>query len=243
MEMTIQMRNPAYIVVYDTIKKWIISGKYKSGDLLPPEPELIRQFDVSRTTVRKAIEMLAHESFLVTRQGIGTIVLDYQTTQSLNSVTSFTTTLRNKGYDVRIKAAYAEITTADSKVAQCLGIPRDSQVVMIYRVPCASGTPAAIIRNYIPYSYVNGIESRVGEIESLYAFLKNEYDLTVETTRDRIFCRSADIEEAYMLDIPPKSPLLCIDRVCMQNYKPISYDTLLIRGDMYKFEIDLSVKL
>jgi GntR family transcriptional regulator len=114
---------------------------------------------------------------------------------------------------------------------------------MIYRIPCASGVPVAIIRNYMPYSYVAGIEKRLDEIQSLYAFLKNEYDLTVEATRDRIFCRSAEIEEAYMLDIQPKAPLLCVDRVCFQNSKPIAYDMLFIRGDMYEYELDLSVKI
>ena len=237
------MRNPAYITVYDTIKNWIFSGKYKPGDLLPAEPELISFFSVSRTTVRKAIEMLSHEGMLVTRQGIGTIILDYHTTQSMNTITSFTTTLRDKGYDVTFKAVYSDIINADAHISHILGIPTDTKIAMLYRVPCASGVPIAIIRNYIPYSYVNGIENRLDEIESLYAFLKKEYDLTVEATHDRIFCRAAEIEEAYILDIPPKFPLLCINRVCCQNYKPIAYDTLLIRGDMYACEIDLSVKL
>ncbi|MBQ2724796.1 MAG: GntR family transcriptional regulator [Clostridia bacterium] len=237
------MRNPAYFVVYETIRSWIYSGKYKPGDLLPPEPELIQQFAVSRTTIRKALEMLSHEGLIVARQGIGTIVLDYHTTQSLNTVTSFTTTLREKGFDVTIKAAHAEVLSADLKISQFLGITTGSQIAMIYRVPCASGVPIAIIRNYIPYSYVTGIEKRVDQIQSLYAFLKNEYDLTVEATRDRIFCRSAEIEEAYMLDIQPKSPLLCVNRVCYQNSKPIAYDTLLIRGDMYEYELDLSVRI
>ena len=88
------MRKPAYFVVYETIKKWIFSGQYKPGDLLPSEPDLIKQFAVSRTTVRKAMEMLAHDSLIVARQGIGTIVLDCHTTQNLNTVTSFTTTPR-----------------------------------------------------------------------------------------------------------------------------------------------------
>lgn len=237
------MRSPAYFVVYEAIRDWIFSGKYEPGDLLPPEPELIRQFAVSRTTVRKAIDMLAHDSLIVARQGIGTIVLDYHTTQSLNTVTSFTTTLREKGFDVTIKNAHSEIVTADAKLAQILGIAVGSQLAMIYRVTCASGVPIAIIRNYIPYSLVSGIEKRSTEIQSLYAFLKSEYDLTVEATHDRISCRSAEIEEAFMLDIQPKSPLLCVKRVCFQNAKPIAYDTLLIRSDMYEFEVNLNIKI
>ena len=122
------MRSPTYFMIYETIRDWIFSGQYKPGDLLPPEPELIRQFAVSRTTIRKAIEMLAHDGLIVTRQGIGTIVLDYHTTQSLNTVTSFTTTLREKGFDVTIKNAYAEIVTADALLAQILGITVGTQI-------------------------------------------------------------------------------------------------------------------
>jgi DNA-binding GntR family transcriptional regulator len=54
--------------------------------------------------------------------------LDYHTTQSLNTVTSFTTTLREKGFDVTIKNAYAEIVTADALLAQILGITVGTQI-------------------------------------------------------------------------------------------------------------------
>ena len=50
-------RNPAYATVYDVMKKEIIEGDFAIGDLLPTEPELEKRFGVSRTTVRKAVDL------------------------------------------------------------------------------------------------------------------------------------------------------------------------------------------
>lgn len=67
-------RTPAYKAVYFSIKRAIQDGSYKAGSLLPSEPELEKQFNVSRTTVRKAISLLTTEGYLDVKQGRGTLV-------------------------------------------------------------------------------------------------------------------------------------------------------------------------
>src|SRR5512137_610788 len=91
---------PRYLWVYDSLKNQIETEDYKVGDFLPPEPELQKTFRVSRTTVRKAVEMLAQQGFVYIRQGKGTQVLDFKATQKLGNVTSFSETLREKGFTV-----------------------------------------------------------------------------------------------------------------------------------------------
>ena len=54
-----QAKIPAYQRVYNALKARILEGDYGVGELLPSEPELERQFGVSRTTVRKAVENLS----------------------------------------------------------------------------------------------------------------------------------------------------------------------------------------
>ena len=54
----------AYQRVYAQIRRDILDGNYKTGMLLPPEPELEKIFQVSRTTIRKAISMLQSEGYL-----------------------------------------------------------------------------------------------------------------------------------------------------------------------------------
>ncbi|NPC97683.1 FadR/GntR family transcriptional regulator [Nocardioides sp. zg-DK7169] len=61
---------PAYRTLADTLRAQILSGKLKSGDRLPAEPELCEMYGVSRSTVREALRALATEQLLVTRRGV-----------------------------------------------------------------------------------------------------------------------------------------------------------------------------
>ncbi len=70
-----------YLWVHNSLKAQIEAEDFKVGDFLPPEPELQRTFQVSRTTVRKAVEMLAQQGFVYIRQGKGTQILDFKATQ------------------------------------------------------------------------------------------------------------------------------------------------------------------
>jgi len=91
---------PVYKKVYLTLKKDIREGRYPTGSLLPTEYELELEFDVSRTTIRKAIGLLSSEGYVKKKQGYGTEVLDYSTTQKLNYLTSTSETLKAKGVKV-----------------------------------------------------------------------------------------------------------------------------------------------
>lgn len=50
--------------VEKTIKDAILSGELKSGEMLPPEAELARQFNVSRTTLREALRVLSSQHLI-----------------------------------------------------------------------------------------------------------------------------------------------------------------------------------
>lgn len=56
------------------LRQWLDAGKYKSGDRLPPESELVRQLGCSRGTLREAVALLIHEGLLSSVRGSGTYV-------------------------------------------------------------------------------------------------------------------------------------------------------------------------
>jgi DNA-binding FadR family transcriptional regulator len=69
---------PVYGLVVEHIRRAIHIGSFDAGDKLPPERELAKQLNVSRTTVREALRVLEGEGYLETRRGAtgGVIVLD-----------------------------------------------------------------------------------------------------------------------------------------------------------------------
>src|ERR671937_2557908 len=62
------------VVVVDALVDGIVSGRYPSGTLLPPEPVLCQSFDVSRSVVREAIKVLEEKGLARARQGHGTTI-------------------------------------------------------------------------------------------------------------------------------------------------------------------------
>ncbi|MBQ3126318.1 MAG: GntR family transcriptional regulator [Clostridia bacterium] len=231
----------AYLVVYEAIKARIIDEQYPVDSLLPPEPVLEKLFGVSRTTVRRAVEMLSREGYVNAKQGIGTIVLDYKTMQNLNTISSFTETLSQSGHDVTLRAIDIGIRNAadEPDMASLFGLSHDAKLARIMRVACTDGTPIAIIRNYLPYEMVDGIEGYASKIQSLYSLLREQYFINIEMARDRITARAADAAEAVQLDVPVGFPLLCVKRIAYVRNKPACCDILAIRSDMYGYNVSL----
>jgi GntR family transcriptional regulator len=230
-------KNPQYLDVYYTLKKQINTGAYVKGDFLPVEGELEKIFGVSRTTIRKAIEMLRGDGYLEVKQGRGTRVLDIHYTQNLNYVSSVSETLRQKGYKVTTKSIYIDIVKASKFLAEVLNVPVDADLYRVQRVQLADNIPAAIMINYIHIDLAPGLNEKADKITSLYKFLESEYNLSIDASKNTISAKNADFTEANMLDIHINSALITINRVTYGLGTPITYDCSTIRADIYQFEI------
>src|SRR6516225_6820415 len=68
------MAKAKYQAIADGLRDQIDSGVLQPGERLPSEPDLVREFDASRNTVRLAIALLTNQGLVVTRQGLGTFV-------------------------------------------------------------------------------------------------------------------------------------------------------------------------
>jgi len=66
---------PVYMRISETIRKKINNGMIKDGERLPPEPELAEEYEVSRMTLRRALDILETEGFLTRRKGRGTFAV------------------------------------------------------------------------------------------------------------------------------------------------------------------------
>ena len=227
----------AYMRVYNVLKKQILEGVYPIGSLLPIESELERMFDVSRTTVRKAVEILCREGFLETRQGRGTEVLDYRTSQNLNVVTSTSETLERRGYKVVTRDMYIDRVTAHGRLAQDLGVSDGDEVVRVQRIQTADDVPIAIMKNYLKASLVPGIETHSNKFTRLYDFLQDFYGVVIDAAQDRITAKNASFEEAQMLGVPVGTALVYLSRVCFQNGSPVDVDHVSLVGGRYEFEV------
>jgi GntR family transcriptional regulator len=226
-----------YVSVYNSLKKQIENVDFKIGDFLPPEPELQKQFGVSRVTVRKAVELLARQGFVNIQQGRGTSVLDFKTTQKLQFVTSFSETLLERGFVVDHRLISINSENPSVRIADFLGIRSDDKVVRIERIAYANKMPIALMTNYVVENFVPGIEKKAEKIKSLYRFLEEEYAIIIDSATD---CISADVtseKEVELLGMLPGAPLLTVRRVGCRNAIPIDLAYLRIVADRYEYSV------
>lgn len=230
-------KNPAYKQVFQQLKKEIIDGEYSVGEFLPTESQLEKQFNVSRTTIRRATELLAREKLVHIKQGRGTRVLEYKTQQTLNLVTSVSETLRKKGYHVTTKSMSIDRTEATVSQAQELDIEPGDFLVRVERIQMADGRPIAIMKNFLLPDMVPDIVDYQNQFTSLYQFLERHYGIHIDSAKNSISARIAGAGEAEMLKISMGEPLLRISRTCYAQSKPVCLDRINILGDVYEFEM------
>ncbi len=230
-------RLPQYVRIYETLRRRIQENEFPVGSFLPPEFDLGDKLKVSRTTVRKAVEMLIKDGFVYVRRGVGTQVLDFKATQPLQYITSFSETLREQGFEVSYRGVKVKAVPAPAKVAADLGIGSGDKVLRIHRVALANGKPIAIMMNYLLPEVVVGIEAKVDKIKSLYAFLESEYNIVIEAATDSISARAASALEAEELKIPEGSPLLVVRRITYSKGNPIERADLDIVAGRYEYSV------
>lgn len=230
------MSEPAYMRVYKAIRSQITEKKYDVGALLPPEPELEKEFGVSRTTVRKAVDMLVREGLLSVRQGYGTQIISRKAIQNLNRFSSVSESLAKKGGHIGLKSCYIEKVGAPEEVAALLGVPSRTPVVCIYRIKTCDKKPVSISKNYILEHMVPGLDLNT-KIDHLYKFLKDKYAIEYTGCRDVISACNASFEQAQVLEVEPRTAIFSVQRVCYQGSRPCEVDYVDIVAEKYEYEV------
>lgn len=231
---------PMYEKVYNGLKKSIKDRIYPPGSFLPAEPQLEAMYSTSRTTIRKAIQMLAADGFVTVKQGKGTEVQDVSTIQKLNSVTSFTETLNQKGLTVTTQGMCIRLIKVPDFVAESLNLPPDKMVYRVERVQCANKKPICIMENYLIASMFPDLDKHSGTFTSLYSFLENHYGLRITEACDKISAICSDFIDSQVLQIPTGTALLTSKRVTYTEAGPFEYAVSKIIADRYEYSIYLS---
>ncbi|MGF7057995.1 GntR family transcriptional regulator [Brassicibacter mesophilus] len=199
---------PKYFVLKEEIIKMIDNEEIKSDELIPSERELMEQYGLSRTTVRKAIDVLVNEGYLYKVQGKGTYVKGKKFTQGLINLTSCTEELKRHGFKPEAKLIHAGIEKVNKKIQKYFNLESNEKVFFTERVFYGDGYPINTTKSYIPYKLVPGIEKYDFSKNSLYKVLEEQYNIKVLRANRTIEAVLAYDEIAKLLEIDESKPIL-----------------------------------
>jgi|TARA_R110002033_G_scaffold10172_8_gene33439 GntR family transcriptional regulator len=216
-----------------------IKLNYKADDIIPAEGKLEEKYQVSRITVRKAIEELERENVVIKKQGRGTFVQEKKVLYDANSIGSLTQRLEKQKHLLTTKSISFEIIEEGEEhfVKDMLNCEK---LLCIRRTRLLNEVPFALMINYFDVNTVPDIEKKLN-LESLYAFLKEEYNIEFYNAEEIVEAKAANKDEAKRLNVKEGFPLLSLKRLSYDtSNKPIEYSNLVIKSDMYKHKIILS---
>lgn len=228
---------PAYKRMYSSLKKDIQEGRYMPGAFLPTESEMESIYGVSRTTVRRAIGILTNEGYLSVTQGRGTQVQDISTSQHLNKITSFTETLRQRGYQVSTQGLAQEKVAAPEFIRDALSLKEGDQVYHIQRVQCADGKPVCMMEDYLAANQVPGFVLRESGCVSVYACLEEDYGILLKDAVEHISAVSASFTQSQILRVPVGAPLLHSRRIANTEHGALICSSLYVVAERYEYQI------
>lgn len=216
-----------YEVVRESIVNDILRGKYEPGDMIPKQNELAVHFDVSRGTVRKAINELVQRGVLSTVKGVGTFVVDYkQSRRAAQRTSSFSQSKRVKANTLTSKVLEIKEIEAPPWLAKQLEVPVSSTVIVIKRVRLVKGIPENYQISYIARKNVPNIDFSAADLikGSLFSLLENEANLIISEKDEEIRavrCPAQVAEELFMNEDDPV--ILIIRTSYTQTGLPVEY--------------------
>lgn len=229
---------PRYVQLRRRFVEGIQKGILAPNSSLPPEREIAEITDLSRVTVRKAIQELVRDGAIEQRQGSGTFVRDAppRMEQSLSYLTSFTEDMKRRGFETTSKWLERGIFSPSHEEILTLGVPSDQHVSRIYRLREAKGQPMALERATLPLDILPTPEKVT---DSLYEFLEQIGHRPIRAIQ-KISAINLGADDAALLDVAQGTAGLSIQRTSYLSSGRVAELTKSVyRGNAYDFVAEL----
>lgn len=215
----------------------IHSGKWRLEQQIPTEEDLCRQYNVSKITVRQAINNLAADGYLIKIQGKGTFVASAMPVVGLAMKTRLTEEMFGEEVKVDKEILHMGLKMPPHDAKGYLRTEGETHYFLGRRV--VNGQPEFIEESYIPQDMLPD----AGDIDivknSLYSVLQERAVKKIFKVVQTVEVARASGDHAENLDVPDGTPVLAIHRLFLSSDGvPVAYTKLLGRSDRYKFQTE-----
>jgi GntR family transcriptional regulator len=220
-----------------------IETRYQAGERLPSESQLVENYGVSRITVRQALEFLEEQGLVVRKQGKGTFVSTPRIRQDLRQLGGFYPALLSQG--VRPDARLMEFGLVESTPRiQSKLCTTEREVLLCSRFYRVDGRPLSVARSYFHPSLITVLTREMAERHTTNTLLTKFAGFDISRVELAIRVQPASTETARLLEVPPSTGLLVLDRLTYSPSPepggpdiPRKFSMLYLRSDLYEFSM------
>ena len=240
----LRMNIPFYIQVAATIRRRILADEYGDGEILPSSEQLEKEFEVSDITIRKALEILAGQGFILRRRGIGTTV-----NKPRSPVVTFELggTFRRFIDSFEKELAGSEILDLATipcprHVREKLALNEKQKVLCLKKIRRHSGIPIGYYLHFGEARLCKGITRKKAEAFKFQELFEQTSRLKLARMEESIKVSITDIDLANVLNAEFGSPLFFIENVFFDTRnRPATLTHIYYRGDMCSYRANVKL--
>lgn len=226
--------------IHEELRERIVSGSWREHARVPSESELMKQYGVSRITVRKALSDLERDQLIFKVAGKGSFVSQAKPFQELGRLQGFAEAMGAMGHETYNRVLALKTVAASEQVASHLKLPEGSKVTAIQRVRYLNREPVSLDLTWIPRELGERLAREDLSTRDIFLILENQCGVALGHAELSIGAAVADAKVAKQLRIEPGAPVLQIERTTFtRDGKPVDYEQLYCRSDNFQYRLRL----
>ncbi|MFP5080964.1 GntR family transcriptional regulator [Pedobacter sp. JCM 36344] len=228
---------PLHLQAEELLRKMIKDPQYQNGSLLPNEVELAHQLNISRTTLRQALNKLVYEGLVIRKKGVGTKVADAKISSKSINWLSFSQEMKARGIPIKNFELHVSWVYPEEKIAQFFNIKTDEKILKLERLRGRIEGPFVY---FVSYFHPNtGLTGEEDFKRPLYDILEKDYNVVTALSKEEISAKSADKFIAGKLETEVGSPILFRKRYVYDNAeRPIEYNLGYYKADSFIYSVE-----
>ena len=225
---------PQYRKLYEILRKHIVKGVYKEGDLLPSENELCATYGITRPTVRQALETLVKDGLILKKQGKGSIVRKPPQNIGILSIAGTASAVGVRYLKTDILQKPIVKTWSDDFPFELSELEQESGCVYMERLRYVEDEPVFYDVNHLPNLFLQRITQRSFENKSLFEILRKYYQIEILGGEQQLKAVKPTVKLRQLLHLKPGQPVLYIERKLYTNKEGFNiYSTIYFNSDKH----------
>lgn len=224
---------PLWAQLADDLRARIARNEFT--ERFPTDEEMVRDYGVSRQTVREAVRHLERDGVVERQRGRGSFVRrSAELEQPVHGFYSLAASIAGQGLEER-STVLACGPARDAEAASALGLAADAPLTFIERLRIAGEHPLALDRSWLPAAVGSSLEQGDLEHGSLYEAITRRSGVVVAGGRERIRATAGDARTRKLLGLPRGEAILEVERLALAGTSPIEWRISSLRGDRFSF--------
>lgn len=228
---------PLWSQLYEILENEISQGIYNKGDILPSEKELMEKYEVSRVTVRQAMDKLLIDGLICRSRGIGTTVIKNNNNTLGTSFKSSFKGVQEKNNSKDRRVIAIEMVIPSQEIMTYFDLKKNTKVLKLTRMTYIDSTPVTYYESYL--NPIVGLDKNTDFSGSMYSKL-SEQGYKIDAVKENISAAISTKDDVKLFQRKGNFAILIRIRKGYSTNLPIEYTYSKYIAEGYNLEIDLT---